>query len=181
MDRGGDDDRDEERRREREHRSIPLHRHDDRFDPAEFDTPAPSLSPTSAPAGDDYRILLDAMRQAGAEGVAQPIADLIKRLEHDARDRARSADQARTDRDQLHAAASRLAMTSQGLTLDRLKEWLAAALISIAVIFAAVWAWRWAEEPKIETHVYGCSTGWDAKKDVCRGKWVPLVETKGGQ
>ncbi len=40
----------------------------DRFDPAEFDPPAPS--PTSTP-GDDYRLLLDAMRQAGAEGVAQ--------------------------------------------------------------------------------------------------------------
>ena len=124
---------------------------------------------------------LDAMRQAGAEGVAQPIAALVKRLEADAHDRARSADQARTDRDQLHAAASHMAMASQGMTLDRCKEWLAAALISIAVIFAAAWIWRWAEEPKIETHVYGCSTGWDAKKAVCRGKWVPLVKNQGGE
>lgn len=150
----------------------------DRFDPAEFDTPAPS--PTSTP-GDDYRLLLDAMRQAGAEGVGQPIAALVKRLEEDARDRARSADQALADRDKLHAAAHRLAVASEGLTIDRLKEWLAAALISLAVILVAAWAWRWAQEPKIETHVYGCSTGWDAKKAVCKGKWVPLVETPAGQ
>ncbi|WP_010336760.1 hypothetical protein [Sphingobium yanoikuyae] len=173
MDRGRDDDRYEDRPR-------PLQRHADRFDPEEFDTPPPSLSPTSAP-GDDYRILLDAMRQAGAEGVAQPIATLIKRLDADAHDRARSADQARTDLDQFHAAASRLAMASQGMSLDRFKEWLAAALISISVIFAAAWAWRWAEEPKIETRVYGCSTGWDAKKGICRGKWVPLVENQGSE
>lgn len=146
----------------------------DRFDPAEFDTPAPS--PTSTP-GDDYRVLLDAMRQAGAEGVAQPIAALVRRIEEDARDRARSADQARADRDKLHTAASHLAMASDGLTIDRLKEWLAAALISLAVILVAAFAWRWAQEPKIETHAYGCSTGWDAKKAVCKGKWVPLVET----
>jgi hypothetical protein len=121
------------------------------------------------------------MRQAGAEGVAQPIADLVKLLEEDARDRARYADQALADRDKLHAAAHRLAMTSEGLTMDRLKEWLAAALISLAVILAAALAWRWAQEPKIETHAYGCSTGWDAKKAVCKGKWVPLVETPAGQ
>lgn len=150
----------------------------DRFDPAEFDTPPPSSTSAS---GDDYRVLLDAMRQAGAEGVARPIAALVKRLEEDARDRARSADQARADREKLHAAASHLVTASDGLTIDRLKEWLAAALISIAVIFAAAWAWRWAEEPKIETRVYGCSTGWDAKKAVCRGKWVPLVENQGGE
>jgi disulfide bond formation protein DsbB len=72
-------------------------------------------------------------------------------------------------------------MTSEGLTMDRLKEWLAAALISLAVILAAALAWRWAQEPKIETHAYGCSTGWDAKKAVCKGKWVPLVETPAGQ
>ena len=150
----------------------------DRFDPAEFDTPAPS--PTNTPE-DDYRLLLDAMRQAGAEGVAQPIVALVKRLEEDARDRARYADQALADRDKLHAAAHRLAMTSEGLTMDRLKEWLAAALISLAVILAAALAWRWAQEPKIETHAYGCSTGWDAKKAVCKGKWVPLVETPAGQ
>jgi glutathione S-transferase len=150
----------------------------DRFDPAEFDTPAPS--PTSAP-GDDYRVLLDAMRQAGAEGVAQPIAALVKRLEEDAHDRARFIKQARADREQLHAAASRLAMASDGLTLDRIKEWLAAALISLAVILTAAVAWRWAQEPKIVTHAYGCSTGWDTKKAVCKGKWVPLVETPAGQ
>ena len=150
----------------------------DRFDPAEFDTPPPSS--TSTP-GDDYRILLDAMRQAGAEGVAQPIAALVKRLEEDARDRARSADQALADRDKLHAAAHRLAMASEGLTMNRLKEWLAAALISLAVILAAALAWRWAQDPKIETHAYGCSVGWDAKKAVCKGKWVPLVETPIGQ
>jgi len=150
----------------------------ERFDPAEFDTRAPS--PTSAP-GDDYRILLDAMRQAGAEGVAQPIATLIKRLEEDARDRTVALERALADRNQIQAAASHLIMTSQKLTLDRFKEWLAAALISIAIIFAVALAWHWAQEPKIETHAYGCSTGWDAKRAVCRGKWIPLIENHDGQ
>ena len=40
----------------------------DPFDPAEFDAPPPS------DPGADYRILLDAMRKAGAEGVAQQVA-----------------------------------------------------------------------------------------------------------
>ena len=40
----------------------------DPFDPAEFDTPPPS------DPGTDYRTLLDAMRKAGAEGVAQQVA-----------------------------------------------------------------------------------------------------------
>jgi hypothetical protein len=119
------------------------------------------------------------MRQAGAEGVAQPIAALVKQLEEDARDRARSADQALADRDKLHAAVHRLVTASDGLTMDRLKEWLAAALISLAVILAAALAWRWAQEPKIETHAMAAHR-LGRQKGVCKGKWVP-VETPAGQ
>src|SRR3546814_6256333 len=42
----------------------------DPFDPAEFDAPPP------ADPGADYRVLLDAMRQAGADGIAQQSAAL---------------------------------------------------------------------------------------------------------
>jgi hypothetical protein len=91
------------------------------------------------------------MRQAGAEGVAEPIAAFIRRLEADAHDRARSADQARTDRDQLHAAAS-YGDNQPGHDAGPLQRMAGRrALISIAVIFVAAWIWRWAEEPKIET------------------------------
>src|SRR3546814_7553347 len=53
----------------------------DPFDPAEFDAPPP------ADPGADYRVLLDAMRQAGADGIAQQSAALVQRIEQDARQR----------------------------------------------------------------------------------------------
>jgi hypothetical protein len=45
----------------------------DPFDPAEFDAPPP------ADPGADYRVLLDAMRQAGADGIAQQSAALVQK------------------------------------------------------------------------------------------------------
>src|SRR3546814_18667383 len=54
----------------------------DPFDPAEFDAPPPS------DPGADYRTLLDAMRKAGAEGVAKQVAALAPKIEQDARQRA---------------------------------------------------------------------------------------------
>src|SRR3546814_17402779 len=53
----------------------------DPFDPAEFDATPP------ADPGADYRVLLDAMRQAGADGIAQQSAALVQRVEQDARQR----------------------------------------------------------------------------------------------
>src|SRR3546814_20547513 len=53
----------------------------DPFDPAEFDAPPP------ADPGADYRVLLDAMRQAWADGIAQQSAALVQRIEQDARQR----------------------------------------------------------------------------------------------
>src|SRR3546814_5213907 len=53
----------------------------DPLDPAEFDAPPP------ADPGADYRVLLDAMRQAGADGIAQQSAALVQRIEQDARQR----------------------------------------------------------------------------------------------
>src|SRR3546814_12338094 len=49
--------------------------------------------PNSDP-GTDYRTLLDAMRKAGAEGVAQQVAALAQRIEQDARQRAEWTSQA---------------------------------------------------------------------------------------
>ena len=45
----------------------------DPFDPAEFDAPPP------ADPGADYRVLFDAMRQAGADGIAQQSAALVQK------------------------------------------------------------------------------------------------------
>src|SRR3546814_16687098 len=53
----------------------------DPLDPAEFDAPTP------ADPGADYRVLLDAIRQAGAAGIAQQSAALVLRNEQDARQR----------------------------------------------------------------------------------------------
>ena len=63
----------------------------DPFDPAEFDAPPPS------DPGADYRTLLDAMRKAGAEGVAQQVAALSRQIEQDARQRAEAGQQTQND------------------------------------------------------------------------------------
>src|SRR3546814_4016147 len=55
-------------------------------------------------------------------------------------------------------------------------EWITAALIGLGLIFAAALAYRWAQEPKIERQLYGCTAKWDAKTQTCKGKWVPLYE-----
>ena len=61
-------------------------------------------------------------------------------------------------------------------TLDGLLEAGPYALIGLGLIFAAALAYRWAQEPKIERQLYGCTARWDAKAQTCRGKWVPLYE-----
>jgi hypothetical protein len=139
----------------------------DPFDPAEFDTPPPD-------PGADYRVLLDAMRQAGADGVAQQAATLVQRIEQDARHRTEWGQRMGTAVDDLQRAAGQLQRASAGIWWDRLKEWLVAALIGLGLIFAAALAYRWAQEPKIEQRLYGCTARWDAKTGKCKGDWVPL-------
>ncbi|CAM3404356.1 MULTISPECIES: hypothetical protein [Sphingomonadaceae] len=142
----------------------------DPFDPAEFDAPPPS------DPGADYRTLLDAMRKAGAEGVAQQVAALAQKIEQDARQRAEWTAQAGVGVSALHRAAGELQRVSAGVWWDRLKEWITTALIGLGLIFAAALAYRWAQEPKIERQLYGCTAKWDAKAQTCKGKWVPLYE-----
>src|SRR3546814_8690423 len=120
----------------------------DPFDPAEFDAPPPS------DPGTDYRTLLDAMRKAGAEGVAQQVAALAQRIEQDARQRAEWTSQAGVGVNALHRAAGELQRVSAGVWWDRLKEWITAALIGLGLIFAAALAYRWAQEPKLERQLY---------------------------
>ncbi len=72
----------------------------DPFDPAEFDAPPPS------DPGADYRTLLDAMRKAGAEGVAQQVAALSRQIEQDARQRAEWTKQAGAGVDALQRRSS---------------------------------------------------------------------------
>ncbi len=142
----------------------------DPFDPAEFDAPPPS------DPGADYRTLLDAMRKAGAEGVAQQAAALSRQIEQDARQRAEAGQQTEKALNDLLRAAAQLQRVSEAIGWERLKGWLYAALIGLGLIFAAALAYRWAQEPKIERQLYGCTAKWDAKAQTCRGKWVPLYE-----
>src|SRR3546814_4866128 len=79
------------------------------FDPAEFDAPPPS------DPGADYRTLLDAMRKAGAEGVAQQVAALAQKIEQDARQRAEWTAQAGVGVNALHRAAGELQRVSAGV------------------------------------------------------------------
>ena len=142
----------------------------DPFDPAEFDAPPPS------DPGADYRILLDAMRKAGAEGVAQQVAALSRQIEHDARQRAEAGQQTQNALNELLRAATQLQRVSAAIGWEHLKGWLYAAMIGLGLIFAAALAYQWAKEPKIEQRLYGCTARWDAKAQTCRGKWVPLYE-----
>jgi hypothetical protein len=140
----------------------------DPFDPAEFDAPLPS------DPGADYRILLDAMRKAGAEGVAQQVAALSRQIEQDARQRAEAAQQTQNALNDLYRAAAQLQRVSAAIGWEHLKGWLYAALIGLGLIFVAALAYRWAQEPKIERQLYGCTARWDAKTQRCKGDWVPL-------
>ncbi len=139
------------------------------FDPGEFDT-GPSPDDPHA----DYRTLLDAMRRAGAEGVAEQSGALARQIEQDARQRADWGRTVGSEVRDLQRAAAALQRASTGMWLDRFKEWLYAALIALAVIFAAALAYRWAKEPVIEQHLYGCAGRWNAKTHTCKGGWVPL-------
>src|SRR3546814_19918376 len=89
----------------------------DPLDPAEFDAPPP------ADPGADYRVLLDAMRQAGADGIAQQSAALVQRIEQDARQRLEWGQRMGTAVDALQRVAGQLQRVSAGIWWDRLKEW----------------------------------------------------------
>src|SRR3546814_5558089 len=91
-----------------------------------------------------------AMRQAGADGIAQQSAALVQRIEQDARQRLEWGQRMGTAVDDLQRVAGQLQRVSAGIWWDRLKEWLSAALIGLGLIFAAALAYQWAKEPKIE-------------------------------
>ncbi len=146
----------------------------DPFDPADFDAPPPSGDPHA-----DYRTLLDAMRRAGAEGVAEQAAALARQIDQEARQRADWGKLLGSDLRDLQRASGELQRVSTGIWWDRLKEWLYAALIGLGLIFAAALAYRWAKEPVIEQHLYGCPGRWNAKTHTCKGGWVPLQAQQG--
>ena len=139
------------------------------FDPAEFDGPPPAGDPHA-----DYRTLLDAMRRAGAEGIAEEVGALARQIEQEARQRADWGRTVGSEVRDLQRAAGALQQASTVMWWDRLKEWLYAALIGLGLIFAAALAYRWAKEPVIEQHLYGCAGRWNAKTHTCKGGWVPL-------
>src|SRR3546814_16799480 len=89
----------------------------DPLDPAEFDAPPP------ADPGADYRVLLDAMRQAGADGIAQQSAELVQRIEQDARQRLDRGQRMGTAADELPRVAGQLQRVSAGTWWDRPTEW----------------------------------------------------------
>src|SRR3546814_17090109 len=88
----------------------------DPFDPAEFDAPPP------ADPGADYRVLLDAMRQAGADGIAQQSAALVQRIEQDARQRLERGERMGTAVDVLQRVAGPLQRVRSGQWVARRRE-----------------------------------------------------------
>jgi hypothetical protein len=116
------------------------------------------------------------MRKAGAEGVAQQVVAPCPARSSRTPASAPNGPHRQARGRCLHRAAGELQRVSAGVWWDRLKEWITAALIGLGLIFAAALAYRWAQEPKIERQLYGCTAKWDAKAQTCRGKWVPLYE-----
>src|SRR3546814_13065083 len=108
----------------------------DPLDPAEFDAPPP------ADPGADYRVLLDAMRQAGAAGIAQQSAALVQRIEQDARQRLEWGQRTGTAVDALHRVAGRLQRVSAVIWGERLEECLSAAMRGRGLIRARLLAFH---------------------------------------
>lgn len=137
----------------------------DDFDPAEFDAPAPAPD-----SGADYRTLLDAMRQAGATGVAQQAAALTQAIELDAAKRESWMAQVHDGLSEIRRASGDLERRARRLDMLVLMR---VILAGFALVFVVI-LYQWLREPKVEVRPYGCSSGWDDRKGVCRGKWVPL-------
>src|SRR3546814_11253951 len=97
-----------------------------------------------------------------------------QRIEQDARQRLEGGQRMGTAVDDLQRVAGQLQRVSAGIWLDRLKEWLSAALIGLGLIFAAALAYQWAKAPKIEQRLYGCTARWDAKTGTCKVAWMPF-------
>src|SRR3546814_11233608 len=85
----------------------------DTLDPAEFDAPPP------AAPGAAYRVLLDAMRQAGAAGLGQQSPALVQRIEQDARQRLAWGRRRGTAGDTLQLVAGPPPRDSGGTWCDR--------------------------------------------------------------
>jgi len=127
------------------------------FDPAEFDDP-PSVDP-----GQDYRLLLDAMRRAGADGVKAEMASVQNTI-------AALANAS----DLLHQRAR--AAYDQSVRLEEIGQrkllmvWLAAA----SFVLVGSFGYWFAKSPKVERELYGCTAAWDQKTQTCKGEWVRL-------
>jgi hypothetical protein len=125
----------------------------DLFDPGDFDSPPPK-GPLAAAAdpGADYRTLLDAMRKAGAEGIAQQAAVLVQRIDQDARQRAEWGQQTGASLKELQHAADSLNRAGW----EGLWRLIFQFLALIGGLAAFVMLYHWWETPKVESHYYGC-------------------------
>lgn len=133
------------------------------FDPAEFDL-APSTSSPEA----DYTVLLDAMRQAGSDGVRAALDPVNRSL----------AD-LRAQITELQQAERTLRSANAVMFWENAKHLLLYTAVSAVILAGTASAYWLVKDPKVEVRPYGCTTGWDPKKNDCKGKWVPLVSQNG--
>lgn len=123
----------------------------DLFDPADFDGPPPSRRGTSPDPGADYRTLLDAMRQAGAEGVGEATRRILAAIQQEADARTRWEQTTSPTLKALQEAAESAREASRGarqagerITRQALLFALGAALLVAGTSWAAL-AWQRSE------------------------------------
>lgn len=137
----------------------------DEFDPAEFDA-----VPPASDSDTDHRALLDAIRQAGTDGVAAQTAALVRTIEQDAAKRENWMKEVHAGLSEIRSASADLERRARRLDMMVLMRVILAAF---ALVFVVI-VYQWLREPKVIERPFGCTSGWDAKKGACRGKWVPL-------
>lgn len=140
-----------------------------KFDPADFDT-----SPAADP-GPDYRALLDAMRQAGTEGVRHEAEALSRAITADARERAEWSKATGNELREIQRAAQNLARASNDLAFSRARDIILYVLAALVLMAGAALIYRWVEQPKEIRTLYGCGGTWKAKTGTCKGQWIPLA------
>jgi len=122
----------------------------------------------------DYRDLLSALKDAAEQGVKNEVAKLSSRIEEDAKQRLNWKHELNNTLRKIHNEAGTLSYRSEQALWRYTGEWLAVGFVSLAILFSAAMAYRWAHEPQIVEKLFGCTGKWNPDTNNCDGTWIPL-------